>query len=323
MIRPLEVFDLPLLHRVRHDALCLDAQRAFTHGPQAWQHILRDVITPGGSACTLVFRPNGKDEQGAVGQFLHRPDQAQARLIFLAPNSALSEPAAVELLEVLSQAAGERGAHSLIAEVDEENPVFISLRRAGFAVYARQRIWRLEGDAPSDLEAESSAWRISIPGDEAAARMLYHSLVPAMVQQVEPPPLRIGRSQVHWHRHEMHGLLDIERGPRGMWVEPFIHPAAEQVGGLMQAFIAQQGSGRDRPLYICVRSYQAWIGLQLEKLGFSPWSDQAVMVKRLASPLRVQASDSLSALDGTYPEPTAPVLRTEHRPPLSRARGGS
>ena len=46
-VRPVDVRDLRLLHRVRRDGLCLDAQVAYTRGPQALQTALLDVLTPG------------------------------------------------------------------------------------------------------------------------------------------------------------------------------------------------------------------------------------------------------------------------------------
>jgi hypothetical protein len=44
----------------------------------------------------------------------------------------------------------------------------------------------------------------------------------------------------------------------------------------------------------------------LEHLGFEPFNDQAVMVKRLAAAVHHPARAPLPALEGTQPEPTAP-----------------
>jgi len=45
------------------------------------------------------------------------------------------------LIEHLTAQAGEWQAFHVIAEVDETSEVFIALRKAGFAVYAWQRVW--------------------------------------------------------------------------------------------------------------------------------------------------------------------------------------
>jgi hypothetical protein len=44
----------------------------------------------------------------------------------------------------------------------------------------------------------------------------------------------------------------------------------------------------------------------LERLGFEPFNDQAVMVKRLTAAVRHPVRAPLPALEGTQPEPTAP-----------------
>jgi hypothetical protein len=44
--------------------------------------------------------------------------------------------------------AGQRGIHSLVAEVDEVSDELPVLRRAGFVVYTRQDVWVL---APATL----------------------------------------------------------------------------------------------------------------------------------------------------------------------------
>ena len=68
---------------------------------------------------------------------------------------------------------------------------------------------------------------------------------------------------------------------------------------------------RDRPVYVCVRSYQSWMSRPLERLWFESAVDQAVMVKRLAIGVRSQVASPLPAVEGTYPEPTAPIARIE------------
>ena len=67
-----------------------------------------------------------------------------ARMTYLAPDEALASPNTVELLEQIAQQAGEQGAFNLLAEIEEQSTAFESLRKAGFVVYARQRVWKLK-----------------------------------------------------------------------------------------------------------------------------------------------------------------------------------
>jgi hypothetical protein len=308
MVRAADWRDLGLIHRVRNDGLCLDSQLAYTRGPNTLQTVILDLLTPGRSAYTLVSRASRKDEPDAIGQIIHRVGDPHARLSFLGPEQAFPTSNGIRLLDELGQAAGQRGAHHLIAEVDETNPIFESLRKAGFAIYARQRIWH-QGEIPTaDRLTQNAAWRSAKSSDELSLSQLYLNIVPALVQQVEQPP-SLGRGDLaHSLEGDLLGYLDIERGPKGVWVHPYLHPAAENLDELLSGFLETYSDSRARPLYFAVRSYEGWVGHGLERLGFNVCSDQAVMVKRLAAYIRHPARARLPAVEGTRPEPTTPFV---------------
>ena len=52
---------------------------------------------------------------------------------------------------------GTQGAFHILADVNESSHVYHLLRRVGFAIYARQRIWRLDKQASG--EEDKVAWR--------------------------------------------------------------------------------------------------------------------------------------------------------------------
>jgi hypothetical protein len=306
MIRELDWRDLPLLHRVRDRGICPDSQLAFTRGTNAFQNALRDVLIPGRSAITLVGRDGDLD---AVVQCLHRGDSPVARITFLGPVEILQHDLGMQLLESLAHSAGEHGAFNLVAEIDEHSFAFDCLRRAGFAVYARQRIWRL-GEGRQDLpDPQGVSWQVENAADSLAVQSLYLNIVPALNQQGEAGPSHPGRNLVHRRDDEILGYLDIERGPLGTWVQPFFHPAAEDFYRLMADFMSR--TPPDQPLFVCVRSYQSWMSRPLERLWFEPEVDQAVMVKRLTAAIRKPVTSRLRTVEGTYPEPTAPIARIE------------
>jgi len=317
MIRHFDWRDLPLLHRVRNAGLCLDSHLDCTRGPQALHDVLLDPLIPGRTTCTLIARPSHPDESPMAGQFMLRAGQKNARLTFLGPIDAITHPGGTRLIEALSKAAGARGAYHLIAEIEESSPVFEILRQAGFAIYTRQRIWRVTEKPKGDLAPLEAAWRREATSDNPAILNLYTNLVPALVQQVEPPPERNGRNLVHWHEAELLGFIDVDHGPRGIWAQPFFHPAAELADDLLAGFLTNPSLNLNRPLYLCVRSYQAGMSGLLARLGFSPCSDQAVMVKRLTAALRQREHATLHALEGRHPEPTAPIARMNNHKPAS------
>lgn len=318
MIRPFDWRDLPLLHRVRHRGLCLDSQLTYTRGPNVLQFALLDMLNPGRTAHTFVSRPGG---QAAIGQVVLPPGRSGAHIAFLSPAEILEDSHGAEMLDAMARAGAEHGAHSLIAEVDEHSPAFECLRRFGFAIYSRQRIWRLPvGPVPAARAGEPGAddgaalWQPASSSDELAISSLYLNLVPALVQQVEPPPTRHGRDLVHWRQGELLGYLSFDGGPRGVWVQPYFHPGAEDPDRLLGALLTDLEDRRQRPLYVCVRSYQSWMTAPLHALGFEALADQAVMVKRLAVSVRQSQPAVLPALEGTLPKPTAPFTRIEPEP---------
>lgn len=313
MIRAFDWRDLPLLHRVRHRGLCLDSQLAYTRGPNVLQYALLDMLSPGRMAHTLVLRPGG---EASIGQVLLPSGRNGAHIAFISPAEVLEDRDGVELLEAMARAAAEHGAHNLIAEVDERSPAFESLRRSGFAIYSRQRIWRRVPSSDPTTPAEpatgegSPIWRSEVPADEIAVASLYANLVPALVQQVEPPPARHDRGLVHWRNGELLGYLGVDAGPRGIWVQPYFHPAAEDPERLLAQALDDLQDRRPRTLYMCVRSYQSWMTAPLHDLGFEALADQAVMVKRLAVSLRQPQLALIPSLEGTLPKPTAPFTQT-------------
>ncbi|OGO08940.1 MAG: hypothetical protein A2Z66_07310 [Chloroflexi bacterium RBG_13_66_10] len=323
MIRPFDWRDLSLLHRLRDRGLCLDSQQAYSQGPHALQYALLGALAPRGTAFTLVARPRGSGEAPAIGQLLQRNGDALLRLSFIAPAEALSQPAGLSLLDGLCQTAGARGGRNLVADVDEDNPAFISLREAGFAIYARQQVWRLEGDSQRPDGAGTGAmWRLEAAADSPGIHLLHLNVVPALVQQIEPPPAR-GRGLVHWREGEILGYLEIARGPLGIWTQPYFHPAAEKPDELLAGLLSQIGPKVGRPLYVCVRSYQSWLNRPLERAGFERLSAQAVMVKRLAVAVRRPALAPLPALEGTRVKPTTPMANFQKSPPAQSTERGA
>jgi len=306
MIRELDWRDLPLLHRVRDRGLCPDSQVAFTRGAHVIQNALLDPFIPGKSTITLVSR---KDDIEAVGQCIYRSEAPNARLSFFAPAQALDHIAGLELLESLAAVVGEHGAPNLVAEVDERSEAFERLRSAGFAIYARQRIWRLDTLDEHREASGNGIWQVENSEDTHAAQSLYHNIVPGLVQQVEPPPTRPGHNLIYWREGELLGYLDIERGSLGTWVQPYFHPAVEGFQELLGDYL--RDIPRARPIYVCVRSYQSWMSGPLERMRFEPSVDQAVMVKRLAIGVRRPAATPLPTVEGSYPEPTAPIAHVE------------
>jgi hypothetical protein len=73
----------------------------------------------------------------------------------------------------------------------------------------------------------------------------------------------------------------MSQGVYGIVLTPLIHPEATDVGTKLDSMIGNLPDRRNRPVYVCVRSYQAWMEPVLADLGAKAGPRQAVMVKHL------------------------------------------
>ena len=253
--------------------------------------------------------PSSNAEPPLIGQMIYASGERSAHLTFMAPDNASQASGLPSLFEGLASQAGQWGAFNLLAEVEELSPIFENLRRSGFCVYAWQRIWQLpplgsgEGRPPNH-------WRPALPVDEFAIRSLYQSLVPPLVQSAEPLSPRTPQGLVYHQEGEVLAYAEGIRGPRGIYLQPVIHPGADCVPELLDDLpYALPIHFFGRPVYYAIRSYQAWLESALEKMGARVTPRQALFVKHLMSPQRVPATNKLlGVLEQQSAQPNTPMI---------------
>ena len=244
-IRPLAILDLPYLYGFRDEAVGLDATRTLTRGNPLGAVGLLSYINPSQHVYSVIA--NGEKES-VLGGITHVRDETFAKLYYIAPSSQLDHPELPSLIDTLSSQAGTWGAFHVLAEVDETNNAFVSLRKSGFSVYAWQRMW----DVSKLTESGSkSSWThvksIHVP----TLQSLYHQIVPQLLHPVEPQPKVTGG----WMFNEgAKGYVSIAHGSQGIVLTPLIHPEATDVSAKLIALINNLPDRRNRPVYICVRS---------------------------------------------------------------------
>lgn len=272
-IRPLDLRDLPNLYRFRDEAIGLDAVRTLTRGNPLGAAGLLAYVNPSRHIYAAVADGDGISVLGGI---LHTNGDSFAKLLYLAPSSHLNHPDLPALIEYLSAEAGVWGAFHVIAEVDETSDAFLALRRAGFSVYAWQRMWdvsQLNGDPAR------GRWERTREVQIAAVQSLYQQIVPPLLHPVEPMP----RHAAGFICNEGgRCYINLNAGINGIALSPLIHPEATEVGIKLRNLVGTLPGRRNRPVYLCVRSYQAWLEPVLEDLGASAGPRQAVMVKHLA-----------------------------------------
>jgi len=272
-IRPLALLDLPYLHSFREEVIGLDSTRALTRGNPLGAVGLLSYVNPTRHIYSAIA--NG-DDRAVLGGIVHRREETFAKLYYLAPASQLDHPHLPELIDNLSAHAGTWGAHHVIAEIDEVNEAFVSLRNAGFSVYAWQRMWDVTGVEDSD---SSSSWMRVKSVDLHTVQNLYHQIVPPLLHPIEPQP----KAAIGWMCNEgAKCYVGVSHGMYGIVLTPLIHPEATDVGRKLASLINNLPDRRNRPVYLCVRSYQAWLEPVLADLGAKAAERQAVMVKHLA-----------------------------------------
>jgi hypothetical protein len=308
-VRLLDWRDLPGLHSQKDNSIFLDTALVLTRGPLLIPGALLSYLAPSMGVITCVADGRKAGEPSIIGQFIHLSGSPFAHLTFLTPDAALDSPVVLELLDYMVALAGERGALRLLADVDERSEAFEAMRRNSFAIFSRQRVWRLTGQYSGKSGATS--WRSATSRDSIPIRSLYNNVVPGLVQQVEPFVSQPPRGLVYYQDGELVAYVELKYGHRGIWAQPFVHPDAEGVTPYFIELMYRIPSRYSRPVYVCVRSYQSWLETAIEELGAEVGPRQAVMVKHLSSPQKVMRNLAYPALEGSQPEVTAPIAQTE------------
>ena len=272
-IRQLALLDLPYVYSFRDQAIGLDTARTLTRGNPLGAVGLFGYVNPVRHIYSAIA--NSEDEP-VLGGIIHSSKDTFAKLLYIAPSSQLNHPDLPELIENLSAQAGSWGAFHVLAEVEETSDAFVALRRAGFSVYAWQRMWKVSEVTAADLSFE---WMRVKSVHLPAVQSLYYQIVPPLLQPIEPQP----KSGLGWMCNEgMKCYVSATQGAYGIALAPLIHPEATHVGEKLASLISNLPDRRNRPVYICVRSYQAWLEPVLADLGAQGADRQAVMVKHLA-----------------------------------------
>jgi hypothetical protein len=276
-IRSLDILDLPLIARYRNDALTLDSTRALTRGHPLGAAGLLAYVNPARHMYAAVANGNHVSLFGGV---IHSRGETYAKLLYLAPASRLDHVALPGLVEHLVAQVGEWGAFHVIAEIDETSDAFPALRQAGFSVYAWQRMWDVSELSTS---TEIKNWTRARSVNRPALQSLYHQIVPQLMHPVEPLS-KNARGLIC--DGDVKCYVNLASGAQGIVITPLIHPEATNVEMKLSSLLNCIPDRRGRPVYLCVRSYQAWLEPALADLGASSAPRQAVMVKHLVRLIR-------------------------------------
>jgi hypothetical protein len=293
-----------LLYLLRHrnHLLPLDHTRLLTRGsPVGFSALLGPFSLSDGTYTAVSVQDSPR--LNLIGQALYNSGERAARLEFVLPASATDSPALLGLLDELAKQTGALGADSILAEANPNDPVFEALRRCGFSVFTWQHIWQLPAAGARDKDAQR--WESAQSQDEFAARSLFAALVPPLAQSAEP--VNPGRIRYVYRQHgNLLAYAAVTAGPLGVYIQPLIHPDVEELPALMADLLECMPSSR--PLYLALRSYQAFLSPALEQLGGKPSERQALLVKHLTSAQRAAMPAVRRTVLEQRGEPSAPIV---------------
>ena len=277
-LRPLDILDFPTLARYRNQALLLDTARALTRGNPLGTAGFLSYFNPQRHIYSGIVHENGSTLLGGV---IHSNGDSFARLVYLAPANQLTHASLPALIEHLAVEAGKWGAFHVLAELDETSDAFPALRKAGFSVYAWQRIWDVSHVEPGRSGGDwARAQSINLP----AIQSLHYQIVPPLLQPVEQAPKRAAG---FISSDDQKCYVQLTHGRTGILLNPLIHPETADVAAKLASLLNYLPDRRNRPVYLCIRSYQAWLEPALEDMGGKPATQrQAVMVKHLVRSIK-------------------------------------
>jgi hypothetical protein len=296
--RPFLPIDLPLVRRLAPRGVSFDSSTCLTRGVNTlegavWSAVpLADLGTP-----TFVLR---EGDNANVAQFRHKHGEHHAHITFIAPDVEVAgENAWLSLLDAMTRTAGKRGAMTLNAEVSEAGLAFATLRQAGFAVYARQEIWKRE---PAPVQPAPDMLRPLADEDAWAINSLYVSIVPKLVLQADTLPDAGHGGLVYERDGHLLAYVSVQEGKNGYYIQSLFHPDTyADAQGILASVLTRLPRADRLPVYVQVRRYQEWLHTPLADLGLYSWSSQAVMVKHTVARIEHPAFKTSHMLEGVMP----------------------
>ncbi len=309
MLRPLGWRDLPTLYQYRHQGVFLHSAQVVTRGASLFPVSLLQHLKPSTFTCTWICNNHTSGEE-IVGQSIHIRDAPFAQISFLAPQSALRTPSAQYLIDQLARLAGQHDSFFLLAEVEARSEIFEVLRKSGFSAYAQQHIWQISKKLPNNTAA--APWKTARPVDRLGIQALYRHVTPEKIQHIEAYNTTLYQGLVYIQGSEVLGFAHLQYGSQGIWVHPYLQRNIVNAKNIISGLLNSIPERRSRPLYICVRAYQANFEPVLQSLGAAPRPQQTNMVKHLAAKTKVRNVLALPKING-QPEISMPFITPGHK----------
>ena len=304
----MKLLDIPLMIRLKQNAIVLHSELGLTEDARGQNSaLLSSIIFPRG-LYTLVAHT---DNQDMVGQFRYRSDDVNAHIVYLAPtlDDGDDDTIWLHILDAMAQQAGKHGAQTLVAEVEVSHRLFETMRRAGYAVYSRQVIWQ-HSPIVDDKQKPEVTVTEEVNSDQIGIAALLGSTIPRILQTVMGPSTDMD-GLVYRKNGRVEAYIAYSEGKHGVYLIPYLHPdVLSEASDIIEAAVLAIDKSRKVPIYVSVRGYQGWLENAMLDLGFTPWLEQAVMVKHLTAGIRQTSFTSvkLNTQGGKQPAPNLRIV---------------
>jgi hypothetical protein len=310
--RGVKLVDLPLVRRLAENGMVLDSELGFTRAVDGLPNsVFYSILARQRGLVTLLA---GANNEHVIGQFRLKQYDHYAQMIYMAPRleEGMDDTLWLHVLDAMAVASGRGGAHVLTAEVDEDSPLFLTMRSAGFAIYARQQIWRrLPGQMREPEMPLRCELREQNDGDSTDIQALYCNIVPRLVQQIVIPSSD-SRGVVYRPNGRLEAYVAVSEGKGGIFLMPYLHPDIlfKEAAAILEGVVARMPRADRLPVYVCVRRYQDWLEETLAHLGYESAAEQAVMVRHIAAGVRQANFAPLIQTLEAVPQPIRPPTRS-------------
>lgn len=300
--------DLPMVRRLIEKSTLLDCELHATHmSPEAYHGVISSLLMlQQRGLYTFISR---SEKQQAVGQFRYKPEDALAHIVYVAPELDIytrDDTVWLNVLDMMAREAGRVGAQALVGEIEEQDPLFETMRAAGYAVYARQEVWRRDA---LNYPSYHRPLKLTRATEEDSGRLsgLFMSTVPRLVQQYALSDLDLPHL-IYEVDGQIAASIAFSEGRHGIYMVPYIRADYfSDAAAIVESALRALPRAGKLPVYLCVRRYQEWLSEALEGLHFTQQSQQAVMVKHIAAWVRQPRFQSLSALSEQFEQVARPA----------------
>ena len=212
------------------------------------------------------------------------------------------------ILEELAITAGEWSAFGILAELPENSPLFEGFRIAGYTVWSHQQVFLFD---LAETPCKNASWQSYSAQDLIKLKKLHRKIVPFSVQPMVPIDHRAENGLVSFSdKGSLLAFTEHYQGPKGIWVQPYISPAADIISLLNQLHTAIPNPNK-LPIYLCTRSYQPLISDAAERLGLSQIGAQTLVVKHLVHRNKVEQNTLQKIFETGSIESSFPVSQSK------------